>query len=110
MSVIDLNSLGMLISTRQESSAKSFVAWIVLGLIAGFIGNKILNKTDHGLVRYVLLSIVGAIVGGFLSNLFGKPGVTGLDFYSLLVAVVGAVMFMIVYHAMFRRRRFLSMK
>jgi uncharacterized membrane protein YeaQ/YmgE (transglycosylase-associated protein family) len=110
MSVIDLNSLGMLISNQQKSSATSFVAWIVVGLVAGLIGNKILNKTDHGRVRYVLLSIIGAIVGGFLSNLFGKPGVTGLDFYSLLVAVVGAAVFMIVYHAMFRRRRFLNMR
>jgi uncharacterized membrane protein YeaQ/YmgE (transglycosylase-associated protein family) len=110
MSVIDLTTLGMLISNRQEGSATSFVAWIVLGLVAGFIGSKILNKTDHGLVRYVLLSIIGAIVGGFLSNLLGKPGVTGLDLYSLIVAVVGAGVFMIVYHTLFRRRRFLSMR
>lgn len=110
MLLIDLNFLGVLISNRQESAAMSFVAWIVLGLIAGFIGSKILNKTRHGLGRDVLLGVVGAIVGGFLSNLFGKPGLTGLDLYSLFVAVVGAVVFMIVYHAMFRRRRFLSMR
>jgi len=110
MLLIDLNFLGVLISNRQESAAMSFAAWIVLGAVAGFIGSKILNKTGHGLARDVLLGIVGAIVGGFLSNLFGKPGVTGLDLYSLFVAVVGAVVFMIVYHAMFRRRRFLSMR
>ena len=110
MLLIDLNFLGVLISNRQESAAMSFAAWIVLGAVAGFIGSKILNKTGHGQSRDVLLGIVGAIVGGFLSNLFGKPGVTGLDLYSLFVAVVGAVVFMIVYHAMFRRRRFLSMR
>ena len=110
MSVIDLNFLGMIISNRQQGAAMSFVAWIVLGIVAGFIGSKLLNKTDHRLVRYVLLSIVGAIVGGFLSNLLGKPSMTGLDFYSLLVAAVGAAVFMFVYHALFRRRRFLSMK
>ena len=110
MLVIDLTTFGLLISNRQESSAMSFAAWIVLGLVVGFIGSKILNKTGRGLVRDVLLGIVGAIVGGFLSNLLGKPGVTGLDLYSLLVAVVGAVVFMIVYHALFRRRRFLSMR
>jgi uncharacterized membrane protein YeaQ/YmgE (transglycosylase-associated protein family) len=66
----------MLISNGQEMSALSFVASIVFGLIAGFIGSKILNKSDRRLVRYVLLSIVGAITGGFLSNLLGKPGVT----------------------------------
>jgi uncharacterized membrane protein YeaQ/YmgE (transglycosylase-associated protein family) len=79
MLLIDLIFLGVLISNRQESAAMSFVAWIVLGLVAGFIGNKILNKTGHGQGRDVLLGIVGAIVGGFLSNLFGKAGVTGLD-------------------------------
>jgi uncharacterized membrane protein YeaQ/YmgE (transglycosylase-associated protein family) len=79
MSLINLIFLGVLISNRQESAALSFVAWIVLGLIAGFIGSKILNKTGHGQGRDVLLGIVGAIVGGFLSNLFGKAGVTGLD-------------------------------
>ena len=109
MSPISLNSLGMLISNRQQDSAIAFVAWIVIGLVVGYIGSQILNRRDRHMVRYVLLSIVGAIVGGFLSNLLGKPGVRGLDFYSLLVAVVGAVVFLIVYHALFRRRRFLNM-
>src|SRR3984893_8170240 len=101
MSVIHLAMLG--ITTRQESSAMSFLAWIVLGLIAGFIGSKLVNKTGEGLIRDVLLGIVGAIVGGFLFNLFGAPGVTGLNLYSLFVAVVGAVIFLVVYHAIFRR-------
>ncbi|HAF16324.1 MAG TPA: GlsB/YeaQ/YmgE family stress response membrane protein [Blastocatellia bacterium] len=83
----------------------SFIAWIVLGLIAGFIGSKLVNKTGEGLIRDVLLGIVGAIVGGFLFNLFGASGVTGLNLYSLLVAVVGAVIFLVVYHAIFRRTR-----
>lgn len=106
MSVISLTRLGMLISNGQQDSATSFVAWILLGLVAGFVGSKLVNKTGAGLVRDVLLGIVGAIVGGFLSNLFGKPGVTGLDLYSLLVAVVGAVVFLTVYHAIFRLRHF----
>jgi uncharacterized membrane protein YeaQ/YmgE (transglycosylase-associated protein family) len=106
MSVIDLTTLGTLISNRQQGSAMSFVAWIVLGLVAGFIGSKLVNKTGEGLVRDVLLGVVGAIIGGYLFNLFGASGVTGLNLYSLLVAVVGAVVFLIVYHAIFRRRRF----
>jgi uncharacterized membrane protein YeaQ/YmgE (transglycosylase-associated protein family) len=106
MLVIDLTTLGMLISNRQESSAMSFIAWIVLGLIAGFIGSKLVNHTGEGLIRDVLLGVVGAIIGGYLFNVFGAPGVTGLNLYSLLVAVVGAVVFLIVYHALFRRRRF----
>ena len=106
MLVIDLTTLGMPISNRQEGSAMSFIAWIVLGLIAGFIGSKLVNHTGEGLIRDVLLGVVGAIIGGYLFNVFGASGVTGLNLYSLLVAVVGAVVFLIVYHALFRRRRF----
>ena len=101
---------GLLVFSRQESSTLSFVAWIVIGLVTGFIGSKILNKTGRGLGRDCLIGIVGALVSGFLSNLLGKPGRPGLDLYSVLVAAVGAVVFMIVYHALFRRRRFLSMR
>ena len=104
------NRTGMPILNRQESSTLSFVAWIVIGLVTGFIGSKILNKTGRGLGRDCLIGIVGAFVSGFLSNLLGKSGGPGLDLYSLLVAAVGAVVFMIVYHALFRRRRFLSMR
>jgi len=98
-------TLGLLVTQRQQDSAMSFIAWIVLGLIAGFIGSKLVNKTGEGLIRDVLLGIVGAIVGGFLFNLFGASGVTGLNLYSLFVAVVGAVIFLVVYHAIFRRTR-----
>lgn len=106
MLVIDLTTLGMLITNRQQGSAMSFVAWIVLGLVAGFIGSKLVNHTGEGLIRDVLLGVVGAFIGGYLFNLFGASGVTGLNLYSLLVAVIGAVVFLIVYHAIFRRRRF----
>jgi len=101
---------GLLVLNRQESSTLSFVAWIVIGLVIGFIGSKILNKTGRGLGRDCLIGIVGAFISGFLANLLGKPGGPGLDLYSLVVAAVGAVVFMIVYHALFRRRRFLSMR
>ena len=107
--VIELNSLGMLLSNQQENSVVNFLAWIAIGLLAGFIGSKILNKSRYGLARDVLLSIVGAIVAGFLSNLLREPVVVGVDLYSLGVAAVGAVVFLIVYHALFRRRRFLNM-
>ena len=106
---IELNALGMLLSNQQENGAANFLAWIAIGLVAGFIGSKILNKTSYGLSRDVLLSIVGAIVAGFLSNLLRDPAVAGVDLYSLGVAAVGAFVFLIVYHAVFRRRRFLNM-
>ena len=77
----------------------SFVAWIVLGLVAGFIGSKIVNKRGEGVLLDIVLGIVGAVVGGWLMNTFGSSGVTGLNLYSLLVAVVGAVVVLVVYHA-----------
>ena len=82
----------------------SILAWIVLGLIAGFVGSKIVNRTGEGLVLDLALGIVGAVVGGFLFNLFGSAGVTGLNLYSFIVACVGAVVVLLVYHAVFRRR------
>ena len=81
----------------------SFLAWIVLGLVAGFIGSKLVNKTGEGFFLDILLGIVGAVLGGWLFSMFGAAGVTGLNLYSLMVAVVGAVLFLIVYHAVFRR-------
>jgi uncharacterized membrane protein YeaQ/YmgE (transglycosylase-associated protein family) len=83
----------------------SFIAWIVLGLVAGFIASKIVNKAGEGMLMDIVLGIVGAFLGGWLFNTFGMPGVTGLNFYSLLVAVVGAAIFLIVYHALIGRPR-----
>jgi uncharacterized membrane protein YeaQ/YmgE (transglycosylase-associated protein family) len=82
----------------------SIIAWIILGLIAGFIGSKIVNKSGEGILLDIVLGIVGAVVGGWLFSLLGAHGVTGLNLYSLLVAVVGAVIFLLIYHALFRRR------
>ncbi len=77
----------------------SILAWIVLGLIAGFIGSKIVNKTGEGIVMDIVLGIIGAVVGGWLFNRFGEPGVTGLNIWSLLVAVIGAIVVLVIYHA-----------
>jgi uncharacterized membrane protein YeaQ/YmgE (transglycosylase-associated protein family) len=82
----------------------SLLAWIVLGLIAGFVASKLVNKTGEGMLMDIVLGVVGAVVGGWLFRTFGMPGVTGLNLYSLLVAVVGAAVFLIVYHALTRRR------
>jgi uncharacterized membrane protein YeaQ/YmgE (transglycosylase-associated protein family) len=80
----------------------SILAWVVLGLIAGFIGSKIVNKSGEGVLLDILLGIVGAVLGGWLFNRFGAAGVTGLNLYSLLVAVVGSVVFLVIYHAIRR--------
>jgi uncharacterized membrane protein YeaQ/YmgE (transglycosylase-associated protein family) len=81
----------------------SFIAWIVLGLVAGFIASKIVNKSGEGMILDIILGIVGAVLGGYLFQTFGMAGVTGLNVYSILVAVVGAVLFLVLYHALFRR-------
>ena len=77
----------------------SFLAWIILGLVAGFIGSKLVNKRGEGLILDIVLGIIGAVAGGWLFNMFGASGVTGLNLYSLLVAVVGAVIALVLYHA-----------
>ena len=81
----------------------SFLAWIVLGLIAGFIGSKIVNKRGEGIFLDIILGIVGAVVGGWLFSMFGAHGVTGLNLYSILVAIVGAILVLFIYHAVIRR-------
>jgi uncharacterized membrane protein YeaQ/YmgE (transglycosylase-associated protein family) len=83
----------------------SVVAWIILGLIAGFIASKIVNRTGEGVGTDIILGIVGAIVGGWLFNRFGQPGVTGLNVWSLIVAVIGAIVLLLIYHALVRRPR-----
>jgi uncharacterized membrane protein YeaQ/YmgE (transglycosylase-associated protein family) len=80
----------------------SFLAWIILGLIAGFIGSKLVNKRGEGLFLDIILGIIGSIVGGWLFHTFGARGVTGLNFYSLMVAVIGAVVVLVVYHTLRR--------
>jgi uncharacterized membrane protein YeaQ/YmgE (transglycosylase-associated protein family) len=82
----------------------SFIAWIVLGLIAGFIASKIVNKTGEGVILDIILGIVGSVVGGWLFQTFGMSGVTGVNIYSILVAVVGAIVVLIIYHALVRSR------
>ncbi len=83
----------------------SFLAWIILGLIAGFIGSKVVNRTGEGLLLDIILGIVGAVVGGWLFTMFGAHGVTGLNLYSILVAAIGAIIVLVIYHALFRRTR-----
>ena len=82
----------------------SIISWIILGLIAGFIGSKIVNKQGQGLWLDIALGIVGAIVGGILFSFFGATGITGLNIWSMIVAIVGSVVVLLVYHAISGRR------
>jgi uncharacterized membrane protein YeaQ/YmgE (transglycosylase-associated protein family) len=81
----------------------SILAWIVLGLIAGFIASKIVSGSGQGLLLDIVLGIVGAVIGGYLFAALGATGVTGLNLYSMLVAIVGAVVVLWVYHAIIGR-------
>jgi len=79
------------------------IAWLVLGLVAGFIASKVVNKTGEGLIMDIVLGIVGAVVGGWLFTRLGYAGVTGFNIYSMLVAVVGAIVVLLIYHFVVRR-------
>lgn len=82
----------------------SIIGWIILGLIAGFIASKIVNKQGSGLIVDIVLGIVGAVVGGFIFSQVGSVGVTGFNLWSMIVAIVGAIVILLVYHAIFGRR------
>jgi len=81
----------------------SIIAWLILGLIAGFIASKIVNKSGQGVILDIVLGIVGALVGGFLFSALGVGGVTGLNLYSMVVAIIGAIIVLLIYHAIARR-------
>ena len=83
----------------------SIIGWIVLGLIAGFIASKIVDARGQGLMLDIVLGIVGAVVGGLLFSVFGASWVTGFNIYSLIVAIIGSVVVLWLYHLMAGRRR-----
>ena len=82
----------------------SIISWIILGLIAGFIGSRIVNRQGEGMLLDMALGIVGAIVGGILFSFFGATGITGLNIWSMIVAIVGSVVVLWAYHAISDRR------
>ncbi len=82
----------------------SIIGWLILGLIAGFIASRIYAGTGQGAALDIVLGVVGAFVGGFLFNLFGAAGVNGFNLYSMTVAIVGAVVVLVIYHAVAGRR------
>ena len=83
----------------------SIIAWLILGLIAGFIGSKIVNRSGEGVLLDIGLGIVGAVVGGFLFSLIGAAPVTGLNIYSLIVAIIGSIVVLLIYYSVTGRNR-----
>jgi uncharacterized membrane protein YeaQ/YmgE (transglycosylase-associated protein family) len=82
----------------------SFLVWIILGLVAGYIANQIVGSDSRSPWLNMGLGIVGAIVGGLIFSLLGGVGITGINLYSLIVAVVGSVVVLWVYNAVSGRR------
>ena len=79
------------------------IAWLIMGLIAGFVASKLVNKQGEGVAMDIVLGIVGAVVGGFIANVLGFHGITGFDVYSILVSVLGDVLVLVSYHAITSR-------
>jgi uncharacterized membrane protein YeaQ/YmgE (transglycosylase-associated protein family) len=86
----------------------SIIAWIVLGAIAGYIAGLLVRGDEGmGVIGHIVLGIVGALVGGFLASaLFGVDAINGaLDISSIVVAVIGAVIVVVVWNALTGRTR-----
>jgi len=81
------------------------LSWVILGLIAGFIGSRIVDRRGQGFWLDIAIGIIGALVGGFVFNLFGASGVTGLNIYSMIVAVAGSIVVLVIYNTVMGRRR-----
>jgi uncharacterized membrane protein YeaQ/YmgE (transglycosylase-associated protein family) len=77
----------------------SIIGWLILGLIAGFIGSKIVDSQGQGVLLNIVLGIIGAIVGGLIFSAFGAQGITGLNLWSMIVAIIGSIVVLVAYHA-----------
>ena len=80
------------------------LSWLVVGLVAGFIGSKVVNRTGEGLVRDIILGVLGAVAGDALFTQLGYVGVTGVNLASIVVAAIGAILILVVYHAVMGKR------
>src|SRR5689334_10374883 len=79
------------------------LSWLVLGGVAGWIANLLVNRSGEGLMLDILLGIAGALIGGWGFSALGWTGVTGFNLWSVFVAVVGAIVVLALYHALVRR-------
>jgi uncharacterized membrane protein YeaQ/YmgE (transglycosylase-associated protein family) len=81
----------------------NIIVWIVLGALAGWIASMIMGRNAQmGAVANIIVGILGAVIGGLIMNVFGSPGVTGFNLYSILVAIGGAVVLLYIV-GLFRR-------
>ena len=75
------------------------IAWIVVGLIGGYLASRVVNKSGEGTLRDILLGIIGGVLGGVIFRAFGSYGVSGVNLWSILVAFVGGIIVLVIYHA-----------
>jgi uncharacterized membrane protein YeaQ/YmgE (transglycosylase-associated protein family) len=84
----------------------TIIVWIIIGLIAGALAKLIMPGDDPGgIIVTILIGIAGAIVGGFVVGLFGGTGVTGLNLWSIIVAIIGAIILLAIYRLLASGRR-----
>jgi uncharacterized membrane protein YeaQ/YmgE (transglycosylase-associated protein family) len=86
------------------TASAGWIAWIVVGLIAGWLASLTVNKSGEGMLRDIILGIIGGIIGGVIFRAFGSAGVTGFNLWSILVAFIGAVVLLVIYHAITGQR------
>jgi uncharacterized membrane protein YeaQ/YmgE (transglycosylase-associated protein family) len=84
---------------QMVDEGAGIISWIVVGLIGGYLASRIVNKTGEGTLRDIFLGIVGGIVGGIIFRAFGGYGVTGFNLWSILVAFIGGIVVLLIYHA-----------
>lgn len=83
----------------------SILAWLIVGLIAGFLAKYVVpGEGPGGILGDIIIGIVGAFIGGWVFNAFGHTGATGLNIWSILVAFVGAVILLFIIRALTGRR------
>lgn len=74
----------------------NIILWLILGGIAGWLGSLIVRGTGLGIIGDIIVGIIGGFLGGFIVSLFGGTGVTGFNIWSLIVAVIGAVVLLLI--------------
>jgi uncharacterized membrane protein YeaQ/YmgE (transglycosylase-associated protein family) len=77
----------------------TLIVWIALGLVSGFVANQVLNKGGEGPLLNIGLGVAGALIGGYLCNLLAPDRASGLSFWNVVVAVVGAIALLGIKHA-----------
>ena len=78
----------------------TILAWIILGLIAGWIASRLVGSGGYGIIGDIVVGMVGAVVGGWLASQFLGMDVTGLNFTSIVISVVGAVIVLVIFRAL----------